>query len=49
MGRPYLYGLGSLGQKGVEKVIDILVQELNTTLLLAGETNVNDLNNGNLY
>ena len=49
MGRPYLYGLGSFGQKGVEKVIDILVQELNTTLLLAGETNVNDLDNGNLY
>ena len=49
MGRPYLYGLGSFGQKGVEKVIEILVKELNTTLLLAGETNVNDLNNGNLY
>lgn len=49
MGRPYLYGLGSLGQKGVEKVIEILVKELNTTLLLAGETNVSDLDNGNLY
>ncbi len=49
MGRPYLYGLGSLGQTGVEKVIEILVKELNTTLLLAGETDVNDLNNGNLY
>ena len=49
MGRPYLYGLGSLGQKGVEKVIEILVKELNTTLLLAGETDVNDLDNGNLY
>ena len=49
MGRPYLYGLGSLGQPGVEKVINILVNELNTTLLLAGETDVNDLDNGNLY
>ena len=49
MGRPYLYGLGSLGQTGVEKVIEILIKELNTTLLLAGETDVNDLNNGNLY
>ena len=49
MGRPYLYGLGSLGQAGVEKVIEILVKELNTTLLLAGETDVNDLDNGNLY
>ena len=38
-----------MGQPGVEKVIEILVKELNTTLLLAGETNVNDLDNGNLY
>ena len=49
MGRPYLYGLGSLGQTGVEKVIEILVKELNTTLLLTGETDVNDLDSGNLY
>ena len=49
MGRPYLYGLGAMGQPGVEKVIEILVKELNTTLLLAGETDVNDLDNGNLY
>ena len=49
MGRPYLYGLGASGQAGVEKVIEILVKELNTTLLLAGETDVNDLDNGNLY
>ena len=32
-----------------EKVIEILVKEVNTTLLLAGETDVNDLDNGNLY
>ena len=49
MGRPYLYGLGSLGQRGVEKVIEILVKELKTTLLLAGETDVNDLDNDNIY
>ena len=49
MGRPYLYGLGALGQQGVEKVIEILAKELNTTLLLAGETDVNDLDNSNLY
>ena len=48
MGRPYLYGLGAMGA-GREKVIEILVKELNTTLLLAGETDVNDLDNGNLY
>ena len=49
MGRPYLYGLGAMGQPGVEKVIEILVKELNTTLLLTGETDINDLDKGNLY
>ena len=49
MGRPYLYGLGALGQKGVEKVIEILIKELTTTLLLAGETDVNNLGEDNLY
>lgn len=49
MGRPYLYGLGAFGQKGVEKVIEILIKELNTTLLLAGETDVNNLGQDNLY
>ena len=49
MGRPYLYGLGAFGQKGVEKVIEILIKELNTTLLLAGETDVNNLDQDNLY
>ncbi len=49
IGRPYLYGLGSLGQAGVEKVIEILAKELNTTLLLTGETDVNNLDSGNLY
>ena len=49
MGRPYLYGLGALGKKGVEKVISILKKELNTALVLSGETNVNDLGLDNLY
>ena len=49
MGRPYLYGLGALGKKGVDKVIEILIKELNTTLLLAGETDVNNLGEDNLY
>ena len=49
MGRPYLYGLGALGLEGVEKVINILVKELNTSLVLSGETNINNLNENNLY
>ena len=49
MGRPYLYGLGAAGQPGVEKVIEILIKELTTALVLCGETNVNNLSKENLY
>ena len=49
MGRPYLYGLGALGQDGVEKVIEIITKELKTTLVLSGETDINNLSKGNLY
>jgi len=49
MGRPYLYGLGSNGKQGVEKVLEILIKELQTTMVLCGETNVNNLNLDNLY
>ena len=49
MGRPYMYGLGADGKRGVEKVIEILTKELKVTMGLCGKTNVNDLNYGNLY
>ena len=49
MGRPYLYGLGAGGAKGIERVIEILVEELTTALVLCGETDVNNLNSRNLY
>ena len=49
LGRPYLYGLGSGGKQGVEKVLEIIIKELQTTMVLCGETNVNNLNLENLY
>ena len=49
MGRPYLYGLGAGGKEGVEKVLEIIVKELQTTMVLCGETNANNLNIENLY
>ncbi len=36
IGRPYLWGLGSFGQEGVERVLDILRAELHTAMGLAG-------------
>ena len=49
MGRPYLYGLGAQGQNGVEKLIEVLMKELTTALVLCGETNINNLSRENLY
>ena len=36
IGRPVLWGLAYSGQEGVEKVFDILINELKTAMMLAG-------------
>lgn len=36
VGRPYLWGLGAFGQAGVERVLEILRNELSLTMRLAG-------------
>lgn len=36
VGRPYLWGLGAFGQAGVERVLEILSNELRITMRLAG-------------
>ena len=36
VGRPYLWGLGAFGQPGVERVLEILRDELAVTMRLAG-------------
>ena len=36
VGRPYLWGLGAFGQDGVERVLEILSDELRITMRLAG-------------
>src|SRR6185369_16927534 len=36
VGRPYIYGLASFGQAGVERVIDILNAELTMTMRQCG-------------
>ena len=40
IGRPYLWGLGSFGQEGVEKVLRLLQKELEITMKLAGTTSI---------
>ena len=36
VGRPYLYGLSVAGERGVLHTVDLLLQQLRTTLHLAG-------------
>ncbi len=44
VGRAYLYGLMAGGERGVQRVADILHKEVTTTLALLGVTRVEDLN-----
>jgi isopentenyl diphosphate isomerase/L-lactate dehydrogenase-like FMN-dependent dehydrogenase len=44
IGRPYIWGLGSFGQPGVEKVLDILKRELEIVMKQAGTLNIAEIN-----
>ncbi len=48
IGRSFVYGLGAMGQKGVETALEVIHKELDTTMALCGETNVADLGPHNL-
>jgi len=43
VGRPYLWGLGSFGQEGVEAVLDILTRELQLTMRYSGTPTINNI------
>ena len=43
IGRPLLWGLNFDGQKGVEKVIMMLLEELIETMILTGSRNINEI------
>ncbi len=49
IGRPFLYGLGAGGEAGVTRVLDILASELDVTMALCGERDINDMGAHNLY
>ncbi len=48
IGRAFIYGLGAMGQAGVTRALEVIHKELDTTMALCGETNVNDLGRHNL-
>ncbi len=48
VGRPYLYGLSANGYEGVKAMVDIFQKEMDVTLALCGETNINNLSLKNI-
>ena len=48
VGRPYLYGLSAMGSEGVKAMINIFQKEMDITLALCGETNINNLSTKNI-
>lgn len=49
VGRPFLYGLGAGGEAGVTHALDILRKELDTTMALCGERDINNVGAHNIY
>ena len=43
IGRPYLWGLGSFGQEGVETVLDLLQRELEIVMRQARTTRIEEI------
>ena len=48
IGRAFVYGLGTMGEAGVTKALQVIHKELDTTMALCGERNVADLGRHNL-
>jgi L-lactate dehydrogenase (cytochrome) len=43
IGRPFLYGLGALGESGVTTCLEIIRNELDLTMAFCGLRDVNDV------
>jgi L-lactate dehydrogenase (cytochrome) len=41
IGRPFLYGLGALGEAGVTKTLEIIQRELDLSMAMCGRTDIN--------
>jgi L-lactate dehydrogenase (cytochrome) len=46
IGRAFLYGLGAMGETGVDKVLEIIHKELDLTMAFCGHTNINTVDKG---
>ena len=48
IGRPYLWGLGSFGQEGVETVLDLLKRELEIVMRQARTTRIEEISRSSI-
>lgn len=48
IGRAFTYGLGAMGQAGVAKALNIIHQELDTTMALCGQRDIHDVGRHNV-
>jgi L-lactate dehydrogenase (cytochrome) len=46
IGRPYLYGLGAMGQAGVTRCLEIIQRELDLTMAFSGRTDIREVDRG---
>ena len=46
IGRAFIYGLGALGEEGVDKVLRIIHKELDTTMAFCGHTDIDTVDSG---
>jgi len=49
IGRPFLYGLGALGEQGVKLALEVIQKEMDVTMAFCGERDVNQMNRSHLY
>ena len=48
VGRPFLYGLGATGEKGIHRITDILAEEADISMGLIGEAELTTIGPQNL-
>src|SRR5450830_1454353 len=46
IGRAFLYGLGAMGEEGVDKALEIIHKELDLTMAFCGHTNIETVDKG---
>ena len=49
IGRPFLYGLGALGEPGVTRCLEIIRNELDVTMAFCGRTDIRDVDRSILW